>query len=168
LIVPPYFENFGKRLVKTPKIYFADSGLACHLLGIDSTSELEKSPFHGALFEGLIAAEIVKAQINSGRRRELYYFRDEQGLEVDFVVPGKGGAVTLVECKTSRTPTPAMATPMQRLAEAMRKKRRQGTTVEMYLVHRQPKAKGSTQAVALGVRALAWEEFLSAFPPSER
>lgn len=165
LIVPPYFENFGKRLVKTPKIYFADSGLASHLLGIDSIAELEKSPFHGALFEGFMAAEIVKAQINAGRRRELYYFRDEQGLEVDFVVPGKGGLVTLVECKTSRTPTPAMAMPMQRLAEAMKKKRRAGTTVDMYLVHRQPKAKVPTQAVAPGVRALAWEDFFDAFPP---
>ena len=165
LIVPPFFENFGKRLIKSPKIYFADSGLACHLLGIDSIAELEKSPFHGALFEGFMAAEIVKAQINSGRRRELYYFRDEQGLEVDFLVPGKSGAVTLVECKTSRTVTPAMATPMQRLAEAMRKKRRQGTTVDMYIVHRQPKAKSSTHAVAPGVRAFAWEDFLSVFPP---
>ena len=165
LIVPPFFENFGKRLIKTSKIYFADSGLACHLLGIDSIAELEKSPFHGALFEGFMAAEIVKAQINSGRRRELYYFRDEQGLEVDFLVPGKGGAIALVECKTSRTVTPAMATPMQRLAEAMRKKRRQGTTVEMYLVHRQPKAKSPTHAVAPGVRAFAWEDFLDVFPP---
>jgi hypothetical protein len=70
-----------------------------------------------------------------------------------------------MECKTSRTVTPAMATPMQRLAEAMRKKRRQGTTVEMYLVHRQPKAKSSTHAVAPGVRAFAWEDFLDVFPP---
>lgn len=168
LIVPPFFENFGKRLIKSPKIYLADSGLACHLLGIDSVAELEKSPFHGSLFEGFMAAEIVKAQINSGRRRELYYFRDEQGLEVDFLVPGKRGAVALVECKTSRTVTPAMATPMQRLAEAMRKKRRKGTTVEMYLVHRQPKAKSSTHAVARGVRAFAWQDFLDEFPPSER
>ena len=167
LIVPPYFENFGKRLIKSPKIYFADSGLACHLLGIDSLAELEKSPFHGALFEGFIAAEIAKAQINEGRRRGLYYFRDEQGLEVDFLVPGKSGAVALVECKTSRTPTPAMAVPMQRLADAMKKKRRAGTAVQMYLVHRQPKAKGLTQAIAPGVRAFVWEEFLSAFPPSE-
>jgi predicted AAA+ superfamily ATPase len=168
LIVPPYFENFDKRLVKTPKIYFADSGLACHLLGIDSIAELEKSPFHGALFEGFMAAEMVKAQINAGKRREIYYFRDEQGLEVDFVVPRKSGEVALMECKTSRTPTPAMAAPMQRLAEAMKKKRRAGTTVEMYLVHRQPKAKSVTHAVAPGVRAFAWEDFLDEFPTVER
>ena len=61
LIIPPYFENLGKRLIKSPKIYIADSGLACHLLGIETESELKKSPFYGALFEGLIASEIVKA-----------------------------------------------------------------------------------------------------------
>jgi predicted AAA+ superfamily ATPase len=165
LIVPPFFENFGKRLIKSPKIYIADSGLACHLLGIDSIAELEKSPFHGALFEGFMAAEIVKAQINSGRRRELYYFRDEQGLEVDFLVPGKSGAVALVECKTSRTVTPAMAAPMQRLGDAIKRRRRNGTTVEMYLVYRQPKAKSLTQAVAPGVRAFTWQDFLDEFPP---
>jgi len=163
LILPPFYENFGKRLIKSSKIYIADSGLACHLLGIDSVIELEKSPFHGALFEGFIAAEIVKMQANSGRRREIYYFRDEQGLEVDFLVPGKSGAVALVECKTSRTVTPTMTTPMQRLAEAMRKKRRKGVTVEMYLVHRPPKAKSPTQAVSPGVRALAWQDFLEEF-----
>lgn len=167
LIVPPFFENFGKRLIKSPKIYIADSGVACHLLGIDSAAELEKSPFHGVLFEGFMAAEIVKAQINSGRRRELYYFRDEQGLEVDFLVPGKSGAVALVECKTSRTVTPAMAAPMQRLGDAIKRKRRNGTTVEMYLVYRQPKAKSVTQAVAPGVRAFTWQEFVNEFPPNE-
>jgi uncharacterized protein len=166
LIVPPFFENFGKRLIKSPKIYVADSGLACHLLGIDSVAELEKSPFYGSLFEGFIAAEIVKAQTNAGRRREIYYFRDEQGLEVDFLVPGRGGSIALVECKVSRTISPAMAMPMQRLAEAAKKKRLKGTAVNMFLVHQQPKTKSPTQAVASGVRALALEDFLEAFQPS--
>src|SRR5581483_4913337 len=102
LVVPPWFDNLGKRLIKSPKVYIADSGLACHLLGIDTATELEKSPFLGALFEGFIASEIVKAQLNAGRRRELYYFRDQQGLEVDFLAPGRGGAVRLVEVKASR------------------------------------------------------------------
>jgi predicted AAA+ superfamily ATPase len=82
LIVPPFYENLGKRLIKSPKIYLSDSGLACHLLGIDTAAELAKSPFLGALFEGFIASEIVKSQANAGGRRELYHFRDEQGLEV--------------------------------------------------------------------------------------
>jgi len=90
IIVPPYYENLGKRLVKSPKVYFSDSGLACHVLGIETPHLLERSPFLGSLFEGWVASEIVKYQLNAGRRRELYYFRDHQGLEVDFVVPTRG------------------------------------------------------------------------------
>jgi hypothetical protein len=160
-VVPPFYENFGKRLIKSPKVYLADSGLACHLLGIDTTTELAKSPFAGALFEGLIAAEIVKAQVNDGRRREIYYFRDEQGLEVDFLVPGRSGAVTLVECKAARTVTPSMTAPMRRLAEAMKGKRRRRTAIEMFLVHQPPKVPVATQAVAPGVRASAWPDFIA-------
>jgi predicted AAA+ superfamily ATPase len=87
LLLPPFYESFGKRLVKSPKLYFVDSGLACHLLGISSERELARSPFFGPLFEGFVASEIVKQQLNAGERRALYYFRDHQGLEVDFVVP---------------------------------------------------------------------------------
>jgi predicted AAA+ superfamily ATPase len=159
LIVPPFYEHLGKRLIKSPKVYLADSGLACHLLGIDSATELAKSPFAGHLFEGFIASEIAKAQANAGRRRELYHFRDEQGLEVDFVVPGRAGSLSLVECKSTRTVTPAMAAPMRRLETAMRT-RRQKTTVNMYLVHEPSKASRVTEAVAPGVRAVAWRDFL--------
>ncbi|HOW64403.1 MAG TPA: ATP-binding protein [Candidatus Paceibacterota bacterium] len=160
LIVPPFYENLGKRLIKSPKVFVADSGLACHLLGIDSTVELTKSPFQGALFEGFIAAEIVKAQANAGRRRELYYFRDEQGLEVDFLLPGRGGAISLVECKAARTVTPSDAAPMQRLAAALRQKRPRTTSVELHLVHQPQRAPLVTQAVAPGVRAWAWRDFV--------
>jgi hypothetical protein len=162
LIVPPFYENLGKRLIKSAKVYFADSGLACHLLGIDTLGEIARSPFLGALFEGFIASEIAKMQVNSGHRRELYHFRDEQGLEVDFLVPGRGGSVALVECKAARTVTPAMAMPMQRLAEAMKKKRPKGTAVDMFLVHQAPRSGVRTPAVAPGVRALPWRDFLEA------
>lgn len=162
LIVPPFYENFGKRLTKSPKVYLADSGLACHLLGIASTAELAKSPFLGALFEGFVAAEIAKAQANAGRRRELYHFRDEQGLEVDFVVPGRGGALRFVECKAGRTVMPAMAAAMRRLAEAARSKRAEGTRIDMVIVHQGPAADGSLQVVAPGVRALPWRTFVDA------
>jgi uncharacterized protein len=160
LIVPPFFENLGKRLIKSPKLYVLDSGLACHLLGVESTAELARSPFKGALFEGFIASEIVKVQQNAGRRREIYYFRDEQGLEVDFIVPGRGGLISLVECKAGRTVTPSMAAPMLRLAEAIRKRRPKGVAVEMNLIHQPPTAPAMTSAVAPGVRAWAWPDFV--------
>lgn len=160
LLVPPFYESFGKRLIKSPKVYVADSGLACHLLGIDSAAELARSPFAGALFEGFMASELVKAQVNAGRRRELYYFRDEQGLEVDFVMPGRGSSLTLVECKSGRTVTPAMAAPMLRLAAAIKRKRPKQTRVNLFLVHQAPKAGSPVQAVAPGARALPWHDFL--------
>jgi len=162
LIVPPFYENFGKRLIKSPKIYVADAGLACHLLGIDTAGELARSPFRGALFEGFIAAEMAKAQVNAGGRRELYYFRDEQGLEVDFLVPGRAGAVALVECKAVRTVTPGMVAPMQRLAAALKRTRGKAAGTRMFLVHQSPQAGTPTPAVAPGVRALPWQAFLEA------
>ena len=160
LVVPPFYENFGKRLVKSPKIYIADSGLACHLLGIDSTAELEKSPFLGALFEGLIASEIIKSQVNRGHRPELYYFRDEQGLEVDFLFPRRNGAVQFVECKASRTPAPAMAAPMLRLAVAYQQQRSSRAPLEMALVHRRSRNAAETRALAPGVQAIGWQDFV--------
>ena len=67
VLVAPFFQSFGKRLVKTPKLYFIDSGLACFLLGIDSERALRASPFHGPLFEGHVASEIVKWRLGAGR-----------------------------------------------------------------------------------------------------
>src|SRR5439155_20842418 len=100
----------------------------------ESQAELERSPFYGPVFEGWIAAEIVKAQSNAGRRPELYYFRDRRGLEVDFVVPGKGATTLLVEAKATRTPTPAMAKPMLALSAVLRDRRPH--RVDAVLVHR--------------------------------
>ena len=120
VLVPPFYENFGKRLIKSPKLYFVDSGLACHLLNVDTAAQLASSPFRGALWEGFVASEIVKAQVNAGRRAELYYFRDQQGLEVDFVVPNGSGRLALVEAKASRTPSPRMAEPLARLDRAVK------------------------------------------------
>jgi hypothetical protein len=148
LLVPPFFENFGKRLVKSPKLYFVDSGLACHLLGIESAADLRRSPFQGALFEGFVASEIAKQQIGRGRRPELYYFRDRQGLEVDFVVPAAHGALFLIEAKATRTARPEMAAPLERLARAMSRRRPQAV-----LVHQPSGAVRDLTALRPGVRA---------------
>jgi predicted AAA+ superfamily ATPase len=161
MVVSPFYENLGKRLVKSPKIYIADSGLACHLLGIDSASELAKSPFQGTLFEGFVASEILKAQANAGRRRELYFFRDERGLEVDFLVPGRGGRISLVECKAGHTVAPQMAGSMRRLAQALKTKRQGRAGVDSVIVHQPSKAGAVTRVLAPGVRALDWTEFVA-------
>jgi len=152
LLIPPFYENLGKRLVKSPKVHFADTGLACHLLGIASETELRRSPFLGALFEGFVASEVAKFQVNAGRRREIYYFRDQQGLEVDPVVPGGGRRLVLVEAKASRTVTPRMAEPLARLGRAA-----EAYQVSSLVVHQGGSADGKTSAVRPGVRAVGVE-----------
>jgi uncharacterized protein len=149
ILVPPFFENFGKRLIKSPKLYFVDSGLACHLLGIESEKDLDRSPFLGPLFEGFAASEILKQQIASGRPRALYYFRDQQGLEVDFIVPAGDRRLVFIETKASRTVVPAMAQPMERLAEA-----KSSYTIDKVLIHRESKDPFPSTALKRGVRAI--------------
>jgi len=151
--VPPYFENLGKRLVKSPKLYWVDSGLLCALLGVASPGELERSPFVGSCFEGFIAAELVKNQLNAGRRPEIFHFRDQQGLEVDFVVPGQAGSLRLIEAKWTRTVRPDMARPLVRLAAALKPRE-----VTSAVVARG--APGGPRAVAPDVRALSVEDLL--------
>jgi predicted AAA+ superfamily ATPase len=157
-IVPPFFENLGKRIIRSPRIYIADPGMACHLLGIDSETELEKSPFLGAIFEGFIAAEIVKSQVNAGLRRELYYFRDQQGLEVDFVIPGKNGSMTLIEAKASRTAKPDMTLPMRKLTSSWKAHFGEKRPVRSLLVHRPAKAPSASAAIAEGVSVCSWKD----------
>jgi predicted AAA+ superfamily ATPase len=162
LLIPPYFENLGKRLVKSPKLYFSDSGLVCHLLGIETEAELQRSPFLGAIFEGFVAAELVKAQIHRGQRREVYYFRDQQGLEVDFVVPAKQHALELIEAKATHTPTPAMAQSLVRLSHAITAQDPE-RTVRMTVVHRPTRGDTSPKSLGKGARAMplpAWLEAL--------
>lgn len=153
LLVQPYFENLGKRLIKSPKLYLTDSGMACHLLGIRSRSELERSPFLGAVFEGLVASEILKSQTNTGLRGELYYFRDQQGLEVDFLVPLRDGGMLLADAKASRSVIPGDAAPMRRLAAVIKK-----APLRMCLVHRSPLGGIISNAVAPGVTRMDWRE----------
>jgi predicted AAA+ superfamily ATPase len=154
ILVPPYFENFGKRLVKSPKVYWGDTGLACHLLGIQSQTELERSPFLGSIFEGFVAAEILKSQTNRGRRKELYYFRDQQGLEVDFLVPQPNARFWLVEAKASKTVQPSMAAPMLSLASATGKR-----ATRRIVVHRKSRTGPAFTVLARGAEALTVEQF---------
>jgi predicted AAA+ superfamily ATPase len=154
ILVPPYFENFGKRLVKSPKVYWGDTGLACHLLGIQSQAELERSPFWGSIFEGFVAAEILKSQVNRGQRKELYYFRDQQGLEIDFMVPQPNARFWLVEAKASKTVQPSMAAPMMSLAGAAGDR-----ATRRIVVYRKSRTGRPFTAIAKGAEALTVEQF---------
>jgi predicted AAA+ superfamily ATPase len=156
MVVPPYFENLGKRLIKSPKIYWGDSGLACYLLGITSEAELQRSPFLGQLFEGFVAAEILKIQANQGARKELYYFRDQQGLEVDFLMPRPNAGLWLIECKAWKTVRLPMAAPLLSLRRALGKRSKR-----LIIVHGKSRSTLATKAVTGGVEALNLEQFVA-------
>lgn len=158
ILVPPCQENFGKRLLKSPKVCLLDSGAACHLLGIRTQAGLARSPSFGALFEGFVAAEVLKHEANLGRRRELYFFRDQQGLEVDFLFPGESGGLWMVEGKTSKTVQPAMARPLQSLRRAMR----QHEPVRAAIIHPGAATPLPIRTVAPGIGALDLRELLEA------
>jgi len=98
----PYFENFGKRLIKSPKLYFADTGLACHLLGIDSVDQLKKDALYGNLFENWVILELMKTRYNQALDSRLYFYRDVTGKEVDLLYQ-RGSRLTPIEIKSSKT-----------------------------------------------------------------
>lgn len=84
--LPPYFENFGKRFVKSPKIYFTDVGLAAHLLQIEEPSQVARDPLLGGLFENLVVIEVLKSRLNEGKSPDLYYLREQSRLEIDLIL----------------------------------------------------------------------------------
>jgi predicted AAA+ superfamily ATPase len=98
----PWSVNIGKRLVKSPKIYFYDVGLACWLLGIKTVEQLQHHPLRGALFENLVVLEVLKSLRHQGLRDPLYFFRDSNGLEIDLLLDHADG-LQLVEIKASQT-----------------------------------------------------------------
>lgn len=105
-LLPPYYKNFNKRIVKSPKLYFCDTGLACYLLGIQKKEQLHLHPFRGALFENMVVAEMLKTRYNKGLRSNLYYFRDNTGNEIDVLID-EGKKIIPVEIKSAETISPA-------------------------------------------------------------
>jgi predicted AAA+ superfamily ATPase len=81
----PHFKNFNKRIVKTSKLYFYDTGLLCYLLGINSSEQLETHPLRGNIFENFIISELIKQKINSGQEANFYFWRDQKGHEIDVI-----------------------------------------------------------------------------------
>jgi uncharacterized protein len=104
-LLPPWFENLGKRLIKSPKLYFYDTGLAAWLMGVNTPGQLESHPLRGHLFENLVVTEFAKYFENQGERARLHFWRDSNGLEVDLVVENglEAGRLGLVEIKSSQT-----------------------------------------------------------------
>jgi len=114
----PYFANISKRLVKTPKVYFVDTGLLCFLLDIKSVKELAVHPLRGAVFENLIVNEILKHEFNSQHLPQLYFYRENAGREVD-IVREEAGWLSLFEVKSSSTFNPSFTANMNYLRKLL-------------------------------------------------
>lgn len=98
----PYFENLGKRLIKSPKLYFTDLGMACYLLGIEQPSQLNRDPLRGALFENLVILELMKYRYNQGLDANMYFYRDQHQHEVDLIYKS-GHQLLPIEIKSAQT-----------------------------------------------------------------
>lgn len=109
----PYYRNPGKRLTKSPKLYFYDTGLLCYLLGISSSEQLVSSEYFGAVCENFIVAETQKNHLNRGVRPELYFYRDDRKIEVDLLDFTDARARKLVEVKSGQTYRDAHARHLQ-------------------------------------------------------
>lgn len=101
-LLPPYYENISKRVVKTPKLYFNDPGLACYLLDIESPQQLALDKMRGAIFENMIVMECLKHRYNQGKEGNVFFYRDSNQNEVDILVKEEGKLIA-IEVKSAMT-----------------------------------------------------------------
>ncbi len=154
-LVPPHHSNFNKRLVKTPKLYFLDTGLACRLLGIQKSGQLDTHPLRGPLFETWVVSELLKARLHRGKPDSVYFWRDRSGHEVDILIEN-GDVLTPVEVKSGQTLASDFTRGLTwwcRLAGA-----RSG---DPYLVYG-----GGDSFKRQGVQFVSWRDVWSALSPS--
>ncbi|MCD6288089.1 MAG: DUF4143 domain-containing protein, partial [Candidatus Hydrogenedentes bacterium] len=100
--LPPFFQNIRKRVVKSPKVYFTDPGLAAFLLGIHTKEQALRDPLRGGLYENLVIVDIIKGALNKGIKPDVYFYRDSNGNEVDLLIR-ENGMLTPVEIKSAAT-----------------------------------------------------------------
>jgi hypothetical protein len=115
-LLPPHHENFSKRLIKSPKLYFYDSGLACHLLGIDSAESLVQHYLRGGIFESMVVIDLLKQRFNAGKNANLYFWRDKSGLEVDCLLD-RAQELVPIEIKSAQTIHSDFFTSLSRFCE---------------------------------------------------
>ena len=100
--LPPYFSNISKQVIKSPKLFFTDTGLASYLLNLRTVEQVERDPLRGNLYENLLIIEQVKKLLNAGRQPQLFFYRDTHGHEVDLIIPD-GRKLEPIEIKSAAT-----------------------------------------------------------------
>lgn len=117
-LLQPYYKNLGKRIVKSPKLYFLDTALVSYLSGNTTKEIIQKGPMSGALFENFVLAEIYKYFANRGMKAPIYHFRDSLGLEADLLIE-QNGRHLLLEFKTTMTPRKQHATGLEKIIKIL-------------------------------------------------
>ncbi|MXX95057.1 MAG: ATP-binding protein [Gammaproteobacteria bacterium] len=130
VILRPYYANIGKRLVKTPKIYFTDVGTLCYLVGLRDFRHARDGPLSGAIFETAVLAEIMRTITHSGEVPEVFFWRTVAGTEIDFVVRSRSGLVP-IEVKASATPRRTMATGIENFQRDFGNLAKQGFVIHL-------------------------------------
>ncbi len=126
--LPPWYANISKRLIKTPKIYFWDVGLAAYLLGLEEEKQVHRDPLRGNLFENMVVAEMFKQTYHTGVRPRLFFYRDSTGNEVDLVLE-RGHDLALIEVKSGQTVTKHFFQGLTRFSKVARERIRGGVVV---------------------------------------
>jgi len=153
-LVRPYHANVNKRLVKSPKMYFLDTGLVCFLLGIHTSEQVESHPLRGALFETFAFSELLKAEYNSALNDNMYFYRDQGSLEIDFVLD-YGSTCEALEVKSSKTLHPDFMKNVASFSTLIQ------ATNNKFLLY------GGEETVAyMGATAVGWRNFASAIHTS--
>jgi len=129
IILRPYYANINKRLVKTPKVYFIDTGLLCYLCGLKDPEHAASGPMGGAIFETAVITEVYKTLVHRGVVPNLYFWRTSAGVEVDLIIDTGNGLIPL-EVKHSSTPQPRMASSIKTIMNDLSDKINQG-----YVIH---------------------------------
>jgi len=147
----PYFENFGKRVIKSPKYYFIDTGLLCFLLGIETPMQVARDPLIGQLFENLIVMDFIKNRYNRGKLDNVYFFRDSNGLEADLLYQ-QGRQLTPIEIKSSATYKPELLKGLKRILELSPQ------MANAHLIYA-----GEAMKFSNGINAIRFDQLASAF-----
>lgn len=155
--LPPYHKNLGKRIVKRPKIYFYDTGLVCYLTGISSEEVLNKGPLAGAIFESYIISEVRKNILHNNSNSDIFYYRNNQGLEADLIIENKDKlTIAFIEIKNTYTAKQRMFASLLKMIE-LEKNSNQVIPMkkETILVYR-----GISKLFSMDANALNFAEFL--------
>lgn len=150
--LPPFYENFGKRVIKAPKYYFIDVGLLTFLLGLTEPDQVTRDPLVGAIFENMVVMECLKMRYHQGRMAEMYFFRDSNRNEVDLVVRD-GRDLKAIEIKASQTFRNDHLKGLRRFAALSSQA---GESILVY--------NGDSYSLSHGIRAISYVDLPSIFP----